>query len=203
VNAEIIGQPAIRDFVTRMGECTARAHARVRLSLQDQNWAESKKRSRASLMNDFCIGEARREFADDEETSFLDENQLTSIVTGFAQVRVKKSNRAFSKLPLNQNRRTRNWTQLPLSEELSPLDKLWVAYSLSPNWQNLLEFALVEFDRNTLVDALIFPFEDDPDFTNLDTPFPMQVPLRLNLEGMRRIEQVALMEGLVSASRGN
>lgn len=191
---DILEQPGVMDFLGRVGECFGRAHYRLRSGPRDRDWDDLTSRSRASLFHDFVMAELKMEFVDDDDVEYKSDNQLRTLLTPFAELRVKKANSQFKTVAHNKTRRSKRWMQLILDEQLAPLDKLFLGYSIGKSWDALQEMSLMEFEGKVATDVIIIPFEEPVPEATPDMPTGFIPPLRLNAAGIKRQRQAQLSE---------
>lgn len=190
---DIIEQPGVLDFLERVAECFGRALFRLRSGPQDSDWDDLTARSRAGNFHDYLMAELKMEFNDDEDVTYKENNQLRTLVTPFAELRAKKANSRFKTVAHNSTRRSRVWIQLVLDEQLAPLDKLFLGYSVGKGWNTLQDMALMEFEGKIATDVIIIPFEDQKPMKSPVAPIGFVAPLRLNVAGIRRERQAQML----------
>lgn len=186
---DFLKQPGVMGFLDRFAGSCGRALTRLRSGPQDSDWDDLTARSRAGNYHDYLMAELRMEFADDEDVTYKEDNQLRTLVTPFAELRAKKSNSQFSAVAHNATLRSKQWMQLVLDEQLAPLDKLFLGYSVGKRWNTLQEMALMEFDGKVATDVIIIPFQEQPPVESPEGPTRFVAPLRLNVAAIRRQKQ--------------
>lgn len=184
MKSDILEQPGLMDFLQRIVGCHFRAHARMLECLKKENW-EASVGARGALFHGFVMEEAKFEFENDPDIIYREHNQLKTLTTPWFQLRVKKATRHFSKMALNRTAITMVWIQQPLSEEIAPPDKVFLGYTVSRDWKQLLKFALVEFRNKEIYEVIDIPIDVEAVPTQRTGDF-IDTPFRIKEDGIER-----------------
>ncbi len=174
-----------------MYNCHILALSQLDLGVDPSVWELTTTRSRANLLHDLVMDAAKHEFADDADFTYVESNQLKSLVTPWFSLRVKKGRTGFIRLPLNKTHRTQqwtHWTQLQLPGDLAKLDKLFMAYRVDREWTIVVEIALIEYRNGAISEVITIPAPETPAYS--DQPDSAITPsITLNKDSIRRVRQ--------------
>ena len=193
---DFIDHPGVRDLLARIGGCIARGHALTLAELDGRPNRPHPTRTWAGMMHDHVTEEVKAEFADDPTMNFFVHRQLKMLATPYVLLSFKKGNTGLTRVARNKTRRSQQWGTRPLSSTFTPTDEAIVGWEVGPNFQDLRQMGLIEFEGKLCIDRITIPFVDDQEELPADSGSIFIPPFRPNLDMIERerIERLGLSE---------